>query len=393
MKKIEALISANIDKHPNFEEYFKIINVIQNNVETNPDICIETCKSLIEGVSKTVLSNLDKTISCAELDDFKSVEKLFKTAMTKLSDACDAEFEGDFVIRYSGMIQVIGEIRNKRGDISHGRLAPKPIFSSSKLALAVANMTESILEYILEHYFQLDLNPIIKLDFDSDDMIDYNLWLDESIDFPIAKARYSRVLYDNDYDEYESSYIDYLKSIELEDSETIESNFEQPIITPVKVKTPASQFMGDPIETLSPENPVVVESEDEKPKVSIFHSSRNPFEALIEASKDRPKYDYDLIFGTKPKQKTEVVQLVNNFDATTYWTSDRIECIEIFADIEEVSAEILKPIIDEYLFSGKRPLRDKVVECLNQKPALKDRARIVDELIDKIINFVINESN
>lgn len=351
MKKIETLITANINRHPNFEEYFKIVSVIQNNVETNPDICIEACKSLIEGVSKTVLSNLDKTISSAELDDFKSVEKLFKTAMTKLSDACDAEFEGDFVIRYSGMIQVIGEIRNKRGDISHGRLAPKPIFSSSKLAFAVANMTESILEYILEHYFQLDLNPIIKLDFDSDDMIDYNLWLDESIDFPIAKARYSRVLYDNDYDEYESSYIDYLKSIEIEDSEIIKPNLEQPIITPVKVETPASPFMGDPIETLSPESPVDVE----------------PI----------------------PEQKTEVIQLVNNFDATTYWTEERIEYLYTFAEAEEIISDKLNPIIDEYLFSGKRPLRDAVVECLNEKPALKDRAKIVDVLTDKIIAFAI----
>lgn len=387
MRKLETLITANIDKHPNFEEYFKIIGVIKDNENTNPDICIESCKALIEGVSKTIYNKIDFSKSIAELDKYTSVEKLFKDAMSKLADKCDEDFEGDFVRQYSSMIHVIGEIRNKRGDISHGRVAPKPVYSSIKFASTVVKMTESILEYILEHYFQLDINPIIKLDFDADEMAEYNSWLDESVVFPIAKARYSKVLYESDYDEYESSYIDYLKSIEIEDSETIKPNLEQPIITSVKVETTASPLMGDPFEALSPENPVEIEPEEEKPKVSIFHSSYNP----IEASKDSPKYDYDLIFGSKSKQKTEVVQLVNSFDASTYWTSDRVECLNIFEVLEDVSAEKLKPIIEEYLFSGKRPLRDKVVECLYQKPALKDRARIVDELIDKIIYFVMND--
>jgi hypothetical protein len=393
MNKIETLIKVNIDKHPNFEEYFKIIYVIKENENTNPDICIESCKALIEGVSKTIYNKVDASKSIAELDKYTSVEKLFKDAISKLAEKCDDDFEGDFVRQYSSMIHVIGEIRNKRGDISHGRVAPKPIYSSVKFASTVVKMTSSILEYILEHYFQLDINPIIKLDFDAEEMEVYNSWLDDSVSFPIAKARYSKVLYENDYDEYEIGYNDYLKSIEKEDVETEEKVVEAPKVSTIKDTPSVAPLAGDPIETLSAESISEIKHEDKTPQVSIFHSSYNPFEAQIEASKDNSKYDYDLIFGSKSTQKREVVQLVNSFDVTTYWNSDRIECLNLFEEFEDVSAEKLKPIIEEYLFSGKRPLRDKVVECLNQKPALKDRARIVDELIDKIIDFVDNDLN
>lgn len=383
MKKIETLIIANIDKHPNFEEYFKIIDVIKENENTNPDICIESCKALIEGVSKTIYNKIDSSKSIAELDKYISVEKLFKDAMSKLAEKCDDDFEGDFVRQYSSMIHVIGEIRNKRGDISHGRVAPKPFYSSSKFASTVVKMTESILEYILEHYFLLDLNPMIKLDYVAEEMEAYNAWLDESVAFPIAKARYSKVLYENDYDEYEIGYTDYLKSIEKEDVESEKTVVE---IREVSPKSEIAPLSGDPIESINrwiPEN----ENTDKKKKsTNIFDSSSFPFN-----NDPHNKMMYDLLTGKHIEEKKEVVQLVNDFDENTFWTESRIEYLYTFAGMEEIDSNKLKPIINDYLFSGKRPLRDIVAECLNEKPGLKDRAQIVDKLIDSIIYFVDNE--
>lgn len=385
MKKIETLIIANNDKHPNFEEYFKIIGVIKENENTNPDICIESCKALIEGVSKTIYNKIDSSKSIAELDKYTSIEKLFKDAMSKLAEKCDDNFEGDFVRQYSSMIHIIGEIRNKRGDISHGRVAPKPFYSSIKFASTVVTMTESILEYILVHYFQLDLNPIIKLDYNAEEMEAYNAWLDENVTFPIAKARYSKVLYENDYDEYEIGYNDYLKSIEKEEDDD-KSVIE---VSPKIEIPPIAPFSGDPLESLTQSEPVKT---DEKPKISIFHSSSSDiFSQKHGTTEKTSKYNYDLIFGKKYDQKKEVVQLVNDFDENTFWTESRIEYLYAFAGMEEIDSNKLKPIINDYLFSGKRPLRDDIVESMNEKPGLKDRARIVDELIDRIIGFVENE--
>lgn len=386
MNKIETLIQANIDKHPNFEEYFKIIGVIKENENTNPDICIESCKALIEGVSKTIYNKIDSSKSIAELDKYTSVEKLFKDAMSKLAEKCDDDFEGDFVRQYSSMIHVIGEIRNKRGDISHGRVAPKPFYSSIKFASTVVKMTESILEYILEHYFLLDLNPIIKLDYDAEEMEAYNAWLDESVAFPIAKAKYSKVLYENDYDEYEIGYNDYLKSIEKEDVESEVTDVEIPLVTPKSEIPPIAPLAGDPVETLTPEGSINIKPEDEKSKVSIFHSTTTPFD-----SDAHYKKMYELLTGKHIDEKKEVVQLVNDFDENTFWTESRIKLLYAFAEMEVIDNNKLKPIINDYLFSRKRPLRDIVAECLNEKPGLKDRAKIVDKLIDSIVDFVDND--
>lgn len=95
MKKTKAIISANLEKHSHFEEYFKIIDIIRANEFDNPDICIESCKALIEGISKTIIVNLDNTKTPENIDDDK-LSKLFKKSIILLSNNCE-DFEGDFV--------------------------------------------------------------------------------------------------------------------------------------------------------------------------------------------------------------------------------------------------------------------------------------------------------
>ena len=116
MVKVREIIKKNIDRQSHFEEYFKIIDIIQANEFINPDICIESCKALIEGISKTIIINLDNTKTSDNIDD-DNLPKLFKESMNLLSKNC-VDIEGDFVVRFSAIIQVLGEIRNKRGDIS-----------------------------------------------------------------------------------------------------------------------------------------------------------------------------------------------------------------------------------------------------------------------------------
>jgi len=339
MEKLRSVISANLNKHAHFEEYFKIITVIEEHETNNPDICIESCKALVEGISKTILVSLDNTKTPKNIDK-DDLPKLFKETMRKLAEECK-DLEGDFAARFSGIIQVIGEIRNKRGDISHGRIAPKHIFSSAKLATTVVNMTESMLEYILEHYFSLAQTKG-KFIYDSEEMQDYNTWLDEGVDFPIKKARYSQLLFDNDYDEYESRYSDdFLRPRE----EEIEENpsLKEPVIVRYA--------------------PVAEEIQE---TINIVEEQQNQHQKL-------------------PRSSVEL--LVNSFDEIEFWSTAKRELLHKFALAENLDKEILISVINKFLFTEKPPLRDDVAESMLTKPTLKDRAIAINGLTQRIMAF------
>ena len=337
MEKIRSIIANNLTKHSHFEEYYKVIDVIQEHAETNPDICIESCKALIEGVCKTILINLDNTKTTENIDR-DDLPKLFKDAMRKLSDEC-SDLDGDFAARFSAIIQVIGEIRNKRSDISHGRMAPKFIFSSSKLASTVVNMTESMLEYILEHYFKLDFENDGILVYESEDMEAYNTWLDDSVDFPIKKARYSKLLYENDYDEYESRYSDeYLKSKE-------EDEIEQ----------------GSSVQVTEEKT---IEPETQEKAVSV---------------------------GDQKEKQIE--NLVTDFDEESFWTEANEQALKDFAEEENLKDDYLKEVVNEYLFSEKPPLRDDIARTMVERPKLTEFKTVVPNLTDRIMAFANDLKN
>lgn len=347
MEKVRAIISINLSKHSHFEEYFRIIEVIEAHSELNPDICIESCKALIEGICKTVLINLDNTKTQDNIDR-DDLPKLFKEAMRKLSDECE-DIEGDFAARFSAIIQVIGEIRNKRSDISHGRMAPKFIFSSSKLAATVVNMTDSMLEYILEHYFSLDLSSNGTLNYDSEELESYNTWLDESVDFPIKKAKYSKLLYENDYDEYESRYSDeYLKSKE------------------------------DEIEA-EPEKEVEVLEKSEGSEANVSKEK----EAVIPSEKEK----------VEEPLKNVVEKLVSAFDEETFWTDAKNQALQDFSGAESLKANELKEVINDFLFSEKPPLRDDVAKTMNERPKLSEFKTVVSSLTETIMAFANDLKN
>jgi len=46
--KTRKIIDLNVSKHDGFEGYYLLIEKVQKNVNINPDIAIESCKSLIE---------------------------------------------------------------------------------------------------------------------------------------------------------------------------------------------------------------------------------------------------------------------------------------------------------------------------------------------------------
>lgn len=339
MDKTISIISKNLKKHSHFEEYSKIIDIIKSNENINPDICIESCKALVEGISKTILIDLDNTRNTENIDK-DELPKLFKDAMRVLSDNCK-DIEGDFASRFSAIMQVIGEIRNKRGDISHGRMAPKFIFSSAKLASTVVTMTDSMLEYILEHYFSIEVSES-SLDFESEKMEKYNEWLDSSLDFPIKKARYSKLLFENDYDEYETRYKDeYLTTLELEPE------------------------LKDGIN-------VVLE-------LLRINSSKK-----IETIEKQIKFEFE---KAKEDIKIEQEDLVNTFNEAEFWTKDRKRMLIEFARENQLNLEGLVKITENYLAFDVEPLRDDIGKIMKNPPSLADRRTVLQVMMEDVINF------
>lgn len=336
MEKTRAVITANLSSFKEFEYYFSIIEIAEESVNKKPDVTIDCCKSLIEGISKSILITLDSNYNKNnKLVDGVKALKLFDKAIKLISkyDQSLIGKETEFLSKSRELVEIIINIRNDRGEISHGKFAPKSneIISTSEFALFVINLTDSIISFMLKILFQIDIPKIGRIAYDDKKMKEYNIWLDENTDFPIKKAKYSQLLYENDPDEYESRYSDeFLKTDEIEEDAEVEEE--------------------KPIETDEPEK-VVAEVE-------------------------------------QPKE--EIKRLVNTFDEATFWVEPTTEKVAAFAEERNLKTEELKKLITDYLFSDKKPLRDAVASAMNEKPALKDRATIIETLTDKIIALADN---
>ena len=146
MMLTEQLLKDLPSRFSDFEYYYVILEKIAENRLSNPDIAIESCKSLVEGVSKSILKYTTKSY----IDTQKPTEDLcplFKKAINALAER-DAPIEEVFTKSVGNLIHQLGTIRNERGDISHGKSAPKRTNSSPQLANLVVQATDLSLIHI-----------------------------------------------------------------------------------------------------------------------------------------------------------------------------------------------------------------------------------------------------
>ena len=212
MRLVRTLISQNTEKYEHFAYYEGIIDIIEEKIQSHPDICIESCKSLIECISKTIIKTLDNTATDADLKKM-DVMPLFKRSANKLAEF-DPTLEIDFINRTGTLVENFGKIRNDRGDISHGRAAPKTDYSSPEFSALAARVTEALASYVLEHFFRLQLPD--KTEIEYEDNPDFNEMLDTSN--PIGSLSFSKALFDQD----KVSYCEQLLDYRAEQEETLE---------------------------------------------------------------------------------------------------------------------------------------------------------------------------
>lgn len=207
MKLTRNIINEHIEVFENFQYYHTILDLIEDNIKTNPDISIESCKSLFEGISKSILSALDINYSASEIED-KTVQHLLKRMFKKLKEFIEIE-ELNYI---SLFVAEIGTIRNKRGDISHGRPAPKEISSDVDFAVMVVNSTDNYIYYILKLFFSIEGKSDNHYKYE--DYEEFNQWLNEQ-DTAGFFSSYSLALYETDYIRYEQELQNFYPDIEI----------------------------------------------------------------------------------------------------------------------------------------------------------------------------------
>lgn len=206
MRQTKEILSDLENKHSDIVYYYSMVEIIETNREINPDISIESCKSLLEGLSKFILKNLDSNYNIISVDKM-DFQPLFKKSLSKISEYNDF-MEEDFVVRASSLIHLLGEIRNKRGDISHGKLSPKATISDCLFSNLVIQMTDSIISYILNCFSKIEIRQELQFD----DYPEFNDLLDEENTF--GNLKYSKALFDQDIDAYNQELLSYLDLIE-----------------------------------------------------------------------------------------------------------------------------------------------------------------------------------
>ncbi|WP_338810720.1 abortive infection family protein [Agrobacterium leguminum] len=214
MQSLKELIERHSPEESDFRYYIPIIEKAEDNEIGHPDICIECCTSLFQGVSKSIVYRLD--LKC-DRDAFEklSIQQQVKQALRLLKQNDDV-VEDAFPVAAENLARVAGTLRNTRGDISHGRATPKELHSDRSLARFVLNVSEAVLRYMLASYFAIkpELEPVIEYDANSD----FNAWLDG--EYPLeGKPLYSLALYQQFYEDYRIQLAAFLDERELEGNE------------------------------------------------------------------------------------------------------------------------------------------------------------------------------
>lgn len=346
MKLTKQAINESTNQIDGIEGYYLLINNIEENIEANPDIAIEVCKSLIEGLCKKALEllsegyNMDKKL----INDCN--HKLPTLSLTAFNHVFQEAFEsklyyGLYSLIYDEVrlrtiidsskkriynnvndtLQQINRVRGDRGDLCHGRSYPKSIESSVYFANSIVSITDGICSYIIYNILEnvSQSTPQVKDDYSNFE--EYNEWLDESIsNFPIVNERFSKILFTHDEDTYYNRYND--------------------------------EFL-----------PLLQLSEDKEIDKIIDNQS------TIASEKTKPiKQDLQFKYSTLSEKQ--------------------IASISQFSEEEVLRAEELSELIENVINAKRDVSRHEVFDIMLLEPNLKERKLITEQLAEKINTFI-----
>ena len=166
-----------------------------------------------------------------------------------------------------------------------------------------------------------------------------------------------------------------------------------------------------------------VKSNTEKEKVSILEDVDFEVELL---RRDNINVDYILrllseLVGADEDKKAKIISNIQNILATdsvlrskreliekfinqsipnivnaddvqeefeSFWTSEKAEAFENMCIEEGLMTDKLQKLIDDYLFTGRKPLRNDLANALKVKPSALKRDSIITKVSNKLNNFI-----
>lgn len=195
-----------IEKVPSFKAYETHISTIENSVETNPALCIETSKSFIEGICKTILTNQGQT-----LNDDTQFQVLVKRTLEQLITQSGEDLSElpELGRRTASVAQKIAEIRNNAGFATHGLDIAHPHIDKI-LSLFIYKITDVIGGFIMYFYINHVRNGDTRILYE--DCEYFNNWFDDENPLEIGGViiSASEALYNLDYQAYKANYVDFI---------------------------------------------------------------------------------------------------------------------------------------------------------------------------------------
>lgn len=220
MESLEALVKRHFNEFPDFQYYGALAEFISAIEDYHQDlhtgVSLDCCNSLLQSISKTIITQINPLIDAKTLSKGapSQTNNLVKTAANLIKKNDDI-FERDFISKLAQIGQHINELRNARGDLSHGKHIPKELLNDQDLSRLLREITESLSRYLISSFFSFELDKLEEESETEEDLIRYeanpefNNLLDEEYSYD-GKLMYSQALYELYYEDYEIKLKTYL---------------------------------------------------------------------------------------------------------------------------------------------------------------------------------------
>lgn len=221
MESLENLVKRHLKEFPDFQYYgafAEFISAIENyHQDLHTGISLDCCNSLLQSICKTIITQIDPSVEIETLDRGSSgTTNSLVSKAAKLLQKNDDIYEKGFISEITKLGRCIADLRNARGDVSHGRRIPKELVNDQDLSRLIREITESLSRYLISSFFSFALEKQSKEDIEIEedkvryeDNPEFNALLDE--EYPLdGKLLYSQALYTLYYEDYEIRLQDFL---------------------------------------------------------------------------------------------------------------------------------------------------------------------------------------
>ncbi len=205
-------IREHINKMPSFNYLETHISTVEETVEENPALCIDICKSLIESLCKTILTN--QNIPYIK-NDIKFQVLVKQTLDCLTGDETYRKELSELIRKIAAVSQQLGEIRSKSGFASHGQdMEHTPL--TSTLSLLAYKVTDVIGGFIMHYYINHSTKPNSRIHYEDCQAFNDQFDEDNPLELGGVILSASEALYKQDYEAYKEIFYSYLDNLEKE---------------------------------------------------------------------------------------------------------------------------------------------------------------------------------